>query len=90
MLLDRRDDVSVVVDAELIGHGQQQRVGLRDSLVLSELRDENVGLCRIPAYGTASSLSCGLQPAFFDHRFRAGEASRSISTFAGCDLLDFT
>ena len=31
---DGLDHVRVVVDAELIGHGQQQRVGLGDGLVL--------------------------------------------------------
>ena len=34
VLQDRLDDVGVVVDAELIRHGQQQRVGLGDGLVL--------------------------------------------------------
>ena len=34
VLQDRLDDVGVVVDAELIGHGQQQRVGLGDGFVL--------------------------------------------------------
>ena len=34
VLQDRLDDVGVVVDAELVGHGQQQRVGLGDGFVL--------------------------------------------------------
>src|SRR5262245_61982837 len=41
---NRLDDVRVVVDAQLIWHGQQQRVGLRDSLVSRQLLDENVRL----------------------------------------------
>lgn len=31
---DRLDDMGVVIDTKLIGHGQQQRVGLRDGFVL--------------------------------------------------------
>ena len=38
------DGVGVVVDAELVRHGQQQRVGRRDRLVLRELLDQHVGL----------------------------------------------
>ena len=34
VLQDRLDDMGVVVDAELVGHGEQQRVGLGDGLVL--------------------------------------------------------
>ena len=34
---DALDDVRVVVDAELVGHGEQQRVGGGDRLVLGEL-----------------------------------------------------
>ena len=47
MLQDRLDDVGVVVDAELVRHGQQQRVGLGDSLVLGQLFDERVGLVSV-------------------------------------------
>ena len=36
VLQDRLDDVRVVVDAELVGDGQEQRVGLRDGLVLRQ------------------------------------------------------
>ena len=44
MLEDRLDDVGVVVDAQLVGHGQQQRVGLGDGFVLLQLFDEDVRL----------------------------------------------
>ena len=46
---DRLDDVGVVVDAELVGHGEQQRVGLGDGLVLVELLDQRVGLGGVAA-----------------------------------------
>jgi hypothetical protein len=36
---DHLDDVSVVVNAELVGHRQEQRVGLGDGFVLLELLD---------------------------------------------------
>ena len=49
MLQDRLDDVGVVVDAELIGHGQQQRVGLGDGLVLLQLLDQHVRLGGVAA-----------------------------------------
>ena len=49
MLQERLDDVGVVVDAELIGHRQEQRVGFRDRLVLSELLDKNVRLGGVAA-----------------------------------------
>ena len=49
MLEDRLDDVGIVVDAELIGHGQQQRVGLGDAFVLLELLDEHVRLGGVAA-----------------------------------------
>ena len=39
----------VVGDAELIGHGQQQRVGLGDGFVLPELLDKGVRLGRVAA-----------------------------------------
>jgi hypothetical protein len=46
---DRLDDVGVVIDTELIRHGQQQRVGFRNRLVLLELLDEGVRLGRVAA-----------------------------------------
>jgi len=49
MLEDRLDDVGVVVDPELVGHGQQQRVGFRDAFVLLELLDEDVRLGGVAA-----------------------------------------
>src|SRR5690349_19081911 len=41
---DAVDDVGVVVDAELVGHGEQQRIGGCDRFVLLELLDQHVGL----------------------------------------------
>jgi hypothetical protein len=41
---DVLDDVSVVFDAELVGHGKQQRVCRLDRLVVAELLNEHVGL----------------------------------------------
>ena len=41
---DAVDDVGVVVDAELVGHGVQQRVGGCDRLVLLELLDQHIRL----------------------------------------------
>ena len=49
VLQDRLDDMRVVVDAELVGHRQQQRVGLGDGLVLLELLDEHVRLGGVAA-----------------------------------------
>lgn len=49
MLQNRLDDMGVVVDAELIGHCQEQRVGLGDGLVLLELLDERVWLRSVAA-----------------------------------------
>src|SRR4051795_11912065 len=43
------DHVGVVVDSELIGHGQKQSVGLRDSFVLRELPDEYLRLSSVAA-----------------------------------------
>lgn len=40
------DDVGVVVDPELIGHSQQQRIGRGDGLILGEFGDD---LVRLPA-----------------------------------------
>ena len=39
--------MGVVGDAELIGHGKKQRIGLGDRLVLPELLDQHVGFRRI-------------------------------------------
>ena len=41
---DRLDDVRVVGNAQLVGDGQQQRVGLGDSFVLLQLFDKDVRL----------------------------------------------
>src|SRR5690348_6432548 len=46
---DGFDHVRVVVDAELIGNGHQQSVGLGYRLVALQLLDEDVGLGRIAA-----------------------------------------
>src|SRR5580658_1913352 len=46
---DRLDDVGVVVDPELVGHGEQERVGFGDGLVLLELLDQHVGLSGVAA-----------------------------------------
>ena len=43
------DGVSVVVDAQLVRHGEQQRVGFRDRFVLPELLDQLVRLGGITA-----------------------------------------
>jgi lysophospholipase L1-like esterase len=46
---DAVDDVGVVVDAELVGHGEQQRVGGCDRLVLFKLLDQHIRLGRVRA-----------------------------------------
>ncbi len=46
---DSFDDMSVVVDAELVGDGEQQRVGFGDCLVLGELLDQGIGFGGIAA-----------------------------------------
>ncbi len=46
---DAVDDVGVVVDAELAGHGEQQRVGGCDRLVLLELLDQHIRLGSVRA-----------------------------------------
>ena len=46
---DRPDDVRVVGDAQLIGDGQEQRVGLGDGFVVGQLLDEGVGLVGVAA-----------------------------------------
>jgi hypothetical protein len=42
VLQDRLDHVCGVVDAELVGYGEQQRIGLSDGLIRLELRDESI------------------------------------------------
>jgi hypothetical protein len=49
MLQDRLDDVGIVVDAELVRHGQQQRIGLGDRLVLPAAARSASGLGGIRA-----------------------------------------
>ncbi len=46
---NRFDHVCVVGNAQLIGDGQQQRVGLSDSFVLPELLDQDMRLGSITA-----------------------------------------
>src|SRR5260221_10337219 len=54
MLEDRPDDVGVIVDAELIGDGQEQCISFCDGLVLRELLDEGDRLGGVAAakYGS--------------------------------------
>ena len=49
MRQDRLDDVSVVIDTELVRHGEQQRVSHGDSLVACQLLYEDVGFGRVGA-----------------------------------------
>ena len=49
MLQDHLDHVRVVGDAELVGDGEQHRVGLGDGLVLGQLLDESIGLVGVAA-----------------------------------------
>ena len=49
MLQYRLDDVGVVVDAELVGDGQQDRVGFLDAFVAAQLFDEIFGRVGIGA-----------------------------------------
>jgi signal transduction histidine kinase len=53
---DAVDDVSVVVDAKLVGHGEQERVGGRDRLVLLELLDQHIRLRSVGAAEDRLSL----------------------------------
>ena len=46
---DRLDDVRIVVDTELIGHGQEQRVGFRDGLVRRQLLYQSIRLGGVAA-----------------------------------------
>jgi len=55
---DGVDDVGVVVDAELVGHGEQQRVGGCGRLVFLELLDQYIGLGGVAA--TEDSLGPGV------------------------------
>ena len=56
MLEDRLDDVGVVVDTELIGDGQEQRVSLGDGFVFRELLDEDVRLSGVAAAKNGSGV----------------------------------
>ena len=57
---DALDDVGVVVDAQLVGHGEQQRVSGGDRLVLGELGYQLVRLTRV---GPAEPGGAAVQPA---------------------------
>jgi hypothetical protein len=46
---DRLEDVRIVGDAELVGHGQQQCIGLGDGVVLLELFDQGIRLGGVAA-----------------------------------------
>src|SRR5688572_26846178 len=46
---NRLDDVSIVVDAELIRNGQEQRISRRDGFILCELLDKDARLGGIAA-----------------------------------------
>src|SRR6202021_4260979 len=46
---DGLDHVSVVLDAELIGYGQEQGVGFSDRLISFQFLDRFAGFCRIGA-----------------------------------------
>ena len=46
---DRLDDMGVIVDAELVGHREQKRVGFGDGIVLGELLDQNIRLGGVAA-----------------------------------------
>ena len=61
MLQDRLDDVRVVINAELIGHGQQERIGLGNGFVLLELLDEDVRFDRKGKWNIAQ-ISLELNP----------------------------
>ena len=54
---DRFDHMGVVVDAELVGDGQQQRVGLGDRFVLLQLLDQDIGLGGVAAAEDRPGLS---------------------------------
>ena len=56
MFKDRLDDVRVIVDTELIGDGQEQRVSLCDGFVFRELLDEDVRLGGIAAAKNGSRV----------------------------------
>src|SRR3984885_5415193 len=46
---DGLDHVSVVLNAELIGYGQEEGVGFSDRLILFQFLDQFAGFCRIGA-----------------------------------------
>ena len=46
---DRFDHMRVVGNAQLVGDGQQQRVGFSDGFVLPELLDQHIRLGRVAA-----------------------------------------
>ncbi len=54
------EQVGVVVDADLVGHCQQQRVGGSDGLVLGELRHQLLGL---PGVGLAEARGTAVELA---------------------------
>ena len=47
MLREVTDDRPIFVEPELVGDGQQQGVGFRERPVLTQLRDEGVGVGRV-------------------------------------------
>jgi hypothetical protein len=47
VLGDRRQQVRVVLDAELVGDREQERVGLLDGDVAAELLGDDVGLAGV-------------------------------------------
>ena len=49
MRQDAFQHVRIVIDAQLVWHGQQQRVGFGDRLILAQLLDQPVGLRGIGA-----------------------------------------
>ena len=61
MRQDRPDNVRVVRDAQLVRHGQQQRIGFRDCLVLPELLDEYMWLGHIAAAAHRKSLIANIR-----------------------------
>ena len=78
---DGADDMGVVINAELVGHCEQERVGLGDRLVSSQFLDELVrfGGVAAPEYGPGilvdeANLIDGLVPVaccrFFGHQVK--------------------
>src|SRR5690606_37386283 len=58
---DRLDDMSAIVHAELVGDGEEQRVGFGNGFVLTQLFNENLGLGGIGA--TEDGARAGLDIA---------------------------